>query len=99
VRGLVLEVDELRQADQETKRLLFEKSQETLRIYARNNDLCTEMDSLKKELGSKDEEMAQAKEALAKLEEEVARLKEEVVRKDELFQQTKYELTNDAADA
>jgi len=98
VTRLTLEVEELRKADRETKGLLLEKSQETLRIYASNNDLLTEVDSLKKEVGSKDEEMTQVMEALTKLEVEMARLKEEVVRKDELFQQTKVELTSDVAD-
>jgi len=39
VTGLTLKVEELRKADRETKGLLFEKSQETLRLYARNGDL------------------------------------------------------------
>ena len=34
--GMILKIAELRKSDQETKKLLFEKSQETLRIYARN---------------------------------------------------------------
>ena len=37
--GRILEMAELRKSDQETKKLLFEKSQETLRIYVRNTDL------------------------------------------------------------
>jgi len=36
--GMILEMAELRKSDQETKKILFEKSQETLRIYARNTD-------------------------------------------------------------
>jgi len=56
-----MEVEELCKADRETKGLLFEKSQETLRLYARNGDLRTEVDGLKKELGSRDEEMVQMK--------------------------------------
>jgi len=99
VTGLTLEVEELRKANRETKGLLFEKSQKTLRIYARNSDLRTEVECLKKELGGKDEEMAEVKETLAKLDEEMAKLKEEVVHKDELFQQTKDELTSDATDS
>jgi len=99
VTGLTLEVEEFRKVDRETKGLLFEKSQETLRIYSRNSDIRTELDSLKKDLGSKDEEMAQVKEESTKLKKEVARMKEEVVRKDELFQQTKDELTSDADDS
>jgi len=71
---------------------LFEKSQEALRLYVRNDDLRTEVDGLKRELASRDEEMAQQKEELAKLEEELAH-------KDELFQQTKDELTSDATDS
>ena len=76
-------MEELRKADRETKAILFEKSQEALRLYARNGDLRTKVDGLKKELVSRDEEMARQKEKLA--------------RKDELFQQTKDELTNDVA--
>jgi len=71
---------------------LFEKSQETLRLYARNDDLRSEVDGLKKELGSRDEEMAQLKK-------EMAKVKEEVICKDELFQQTKDELTSDVANS
>ena len=56
---LTLEVEELRKADRETKGLLFEKSQETLRLYARNDDLRIEVNGLKKELASRDEEMVQ----------------------------------------
>jgi len=78
VTGLTLDVEELRKADRETKGLLFEKSQETLRLYSRNGDLRTEVDGLKKELANRDEEM---------------------VRKDELFQQTKNELTSDVVDS
>jgi len=72
VTGLTLEVEELRKIDRETKAILFEKSQETLRLYSRNDDLRTEVDGLKKELTSRDGEMAQ--------------LKEDMVCKDELFQ-------------
>ena len=63
-----------------------------MRLYARNGDLRTEVDGLKKKLGSRDEEMSQVKEELAKL-------KEEIVRKDELFQQAKDELTSDVVDS
>ena len=91
VTGLTLEVEELRKADRETKGLLFKKSEETLRLYARNSDLRTEVDGLKKELTNKDEEMAQLKEELTKL-------KEEMDCKDESFQQTKDELTSDVVD-
>jgi len=58
----ILEMVELRKSDQETKKLLFEKSQETLSIYARNTDLQAEGDDLKEKLGSKDAEVAQLKE-------------------------------------
>ena len=92
VTGLTLEVEELRKADRETEALLFEKSQEALRLYARNDELRTEVDGLKRELASRDEEMAQQKEELAKL-------KEELAHKDELFQQTKDELTSDVTDS
>jgi len=85
-------MEELRKTDRETKALLFEKSHEALRLYARNNDFRTEVDWLKRELASKDEEMAQQKEVLVKL-------KEELAHKDELFQQTKDELTSDSADS
>ena len=92
---MILEMAELRKSHQETKKLLFEKSQETLRIYARNTDLQAEVDDLTEKLGSRDEEVAHLKEKSAQLEEEMGRLKEELVHKDELFQQTKDELTGD----
>jgi len=97
--GLPLEVDELRKTDQETKKLLLEKAQETLRLYTRNGDLQAEVDGLKEKLGRRDEEVTQLKEKSTKLEEEMANLKEELVRTDELFQQTKDELTSDAAES
>jgi len=56
VTGLTLEVEELNKADRETKGLLFEKSQETLRLYARNGNLRTKVDDLKKDVASRDEE-------------------------------------------
>ena len=90
--GMILEMAELRKSDQETKKLLFEKSQETLRIHARNTNLRAEVDGLKETLGNRDEEVVQLKEKSAKL-------KEELVRKDELFQQTNDELTGDAVGA
>jgi len=37
--GKILELAELRKSDQKAKKLLFENSQETLRIYARDIDL------------------------------------------------------------
>jgi len=43
--------------------------------------------------------VAQLKEKSTKLEEEMTKLKEKLVRKDELFQQTKNELTSDAIGA
>jgi len=97
--GLALKVDELCKIDRETKNLLFEKSEETLRLYVRNGDLQAEVDGPKEKLGSRDEEMTQMKEELTKLKEEMAKLKEELVRKDELFQQTKDEFTSDVADS
>jgi len=97
--SLTQEVDELRKADQETKKLLFKKSRETLRLYARNDNLQAEVDGLKEKLGNRDEEVTQLREKLAKLEEEMANLKEELVHKDELFQETKEKLTNDVAES
>jgi len=51
--GMIFEMAELRKSDQETKKLLFEKSQETLRIYARNIDLRNEVDGLKETLDNR----------------------------------------------
>ncbi|XP_068500662.1 uncharacterized protein [Phaseolus vulgaris] len=91
LRGARKEASDLRQ---KLHLLAQEKIEleKTLRLYAKNDDLCIKVDKLKKELASRDEEMAQQKEELAKL-------KEELARKDELFQQTKDELTNDVADS
>ena len=58
VTGLTLEVEELRISHQETKALLFGKSQEALGLYARNNDLRTKVERLKGELADRDEKMA-----------------------------------------
>jgi len=75
----------LRRVRQETKALLFGKSQEALGLYARNNDLRTEVEKLKEEL--------------AEIDEEVARLKEELAQKDELLQKTKEDLMSDAVES
>ena len=97
--SMILEMAELRKSDQEIKKLLFEKSQETLRIYAKNTDLRAEVDGLKEMLGNRDAEVAQLTEKSIKLEEEMAKMKEELVHKDELFLRTKDELTRDAAES
>lgn len=89
--GMALEVDELRKSDQETKKLLFEKSQETLRLHARNGDLRAEVGKLKEKL----EEVTQLRKKSAQLEVMVGQLKEELARMDKLFQETKKKLTND----
>jgi len=78
-----LEVEELWKVHQETKALLFRKSQEAMGLYARNNNPRTEVEKLKGELAGRDEE--------------VARQKEELAQKDELLQKTKDELTSDVA--
>ena len=70
---------------QEIKALLFGKSQEALGLYARNNDLHTEVEKLNGEMDGRDEE--------------VARQKEELAQKDELLQKTKDELMSDFADS
>jgi len=85
VTKLTLEVEELRKVHQETKALLFGKSQEVLGIYVKNNDLRTEVENLKEEL--------------AKRNEEVARQKEKLAHKDELLQKTKEEMMSDSADS
>ena len=85
VTGLTLEVEELRRTSQETKVLLFGKSQEALRLYVKNNDLYIKVEKLKGELVSRDEE--------------VARQKEEIAQKNELLQKTNDELMSDVADS
>jgi len=65
VTRLTLEVDELWKVHQETKTLLFGKSQEALGLYVRNNDLRTEVERLKRELDGRDEQVARKKEELA----------------------------------
>jgi len=104
--GRILEMAELRKFDQETKKLLFQKSQETLRIYARNTDLRDEVNDLVEKLGSRDaevvqleEESTQLKVKLTQLEEQLAKMREELVRKDEHFLQTKDELTCNAVES
>jgi len=75
----------VRRVRQETKALLFGKSQEALGLYARNNDLCTDVEKLKEELTGRDEE--------------VARMKKEMAQKDELLQKTKENLMSDVAES
>ena len=91
------ELADLRQSKKETKRLLFEKSQEALLAHSKILPLRNEVIELK----DKAEEV-QAK--MAKLEEratqqEVRLGKGELAHKVKLFNQTEEELTYDVADA
>jgi len=104
--GKILEMAELRKSDLATKKLLFEKSQETLSLYAKNTDLRADVDDLMGKLGSKEaevdqlkEESAQLREKSIQLEEQLSKLREELARKDELFVHTKDELVCDAAES
>jgi len=96
-----LEASDLRKSELAFKKLLFEKSQEALGAHAKALDLQTEVIGLKEEVVQSKENSAKLeeefKEKSSQLEEQLGKLREELARKDELFQQTKEELTNDEA--
>jgi len=92
-------VSVLRQTDKETKKLLFEKSQETMSAHSRILDLRKEVVALQEKAEESQAKMAMLEERATQREVQFGQLEGELVRKEELFIQTKEELLNDAADA
>ncbi|XP_068503759.1 uncharacterized protein [Phaseolus vulgaris] len=97
--ALYLEVSDLRQTDKETKKLLFEKSQEALGAHAKVLTLRTQIIGLQDKAEESQAKMTRIEERSSQQEKQLGQLEEELAHKDELFKQTKEELTNDATDA
>ena len=89
----------LRQTDKKTKRLLFEKSQETLSDHAKVLSLRNKVTNLQEKVEESQAKMAKLEERATQQEVRLGQLEGELVRKDELFNQTKEEFTNDASNS
>jgi len=76
--GRILEMAEFCKSDLATKKLLFEKSQKTLGLYAKNTDLRVDVNDLTGKLGSWEAEVVQLKEESAQLKEKSAQLEEQI---------------------
>jgi len=96
---LHLELEDLLQTDKETKRLLFENSQEVLSALAKILPLRNEVISLQEKAEETQAKMARLQERATQQEVRLGQLERELVRKDELFSEIKEELTSDAAGA
>jgi len=97
--ALYLELLDLRQTDNETKRLLFEKSQEALSAHAKVLSLRNKVIDLQEKAEESHAKMVRLEERATQQEVRLGQLERELVCKDELFNQTKEELTNDDADS
>jgi len=97
--ALHLVLANLRQTDKETKRLLFEKSQEALRAHAKVLPLQNEVLALQEKAEESQAKMARMEERATQQEVRFGQLEGELVCKDKLFNQMKEELDTDAAGA
>ena len=97
--ALYLEVSSLRQADEETKKLLFEKSQEALRAHAKILDHRKEVIDLQEKAEESQAKMVRLEERATQQEVQLGQLEGELACKVEHFNQTEEELTIDVADA
>jgi len=89
----------LRQSKKETKRLLFEKSQEALSAHSKILPLWNEVIELKDKVKEVQAKMAKLEERVTQQEVRLSQLEGELAHKVELFNQIEEELTNDVADA
>jgi len=92
-------VSALRQTDKETKKLLFENSQDTLSTHAKILDLRKEVVVLQEKDEESQAKLARLEERATQQEVQIGQLKGELARKDELFNQIKEELTEDVVGA
>ena len=97
--ALYLEVSALRQTDKETRKLLFEKSQETLSAHAKILDLRKEVVGLQEKAEESQAKMGRLEERATQQEVQLGQLEGELARKEELFNQIKEELTEDVVGA
>ena len=97
--ALYQELASLRQSEKETKRLLFEKSQEALQSESKILPLRNEVIELKEKVEEAQAKMAKLEERATQREVQLGQLKGQLAQKVELFKQTEEELTNDIVDA
>jgi len=97
--ALHLELVDLRQTDKETKRLLFEESQEALSAHAKILPLRNEVIVLQDKVEDTQAKMVRLEERATQQEVRLGQLEGELVRKDEVFSEIKEELTNDVVGA
>jgi len=97
--ALHIELADLRQIDKESKRLLFEKSQEALSAHAKILPLLNEVIALQEKAEETQAKMARLEERATQQEVRLDQLEGELVRKDELFSEIKKKLISDAAEA
>jgi len=81
---LYLEVSSLRQADKETKKLIFQKSEEALRAHTKILDLCKEVIDLQEKMEGSQAKMVRLKERATQQEVQLRQLERELARKVEL---------------
>jgi len=93
------ELVNLCQTEKETKRLLFEKSQEALSAHSKILPLRNEVIELKEKAEETQTKMARLKERATQQEVQLGQLEGELARKVELLKQMEEELTNDVVDA
>ena len=93
------ELENLRRTEKETKKLLFEKSQEALQAQSKILPLRNEVIELKDKAEEVQAKMAKLEERATQREIQLGQLEGELTHKVELFMQTEEELTNDVVDA
>ena len=93
------ELTSIRQSEKETKRLLFEKSQEALQSESKIIPLRNEVIELKEKVEEAQAKMAKLEERATQCEVQLGQLEGQLAQKVDLFQQTEEELTKVAIDA
>ena len=89
------ELANLRQIEKDTKKLLFEKSQEALLAHSKILPLRNEVIELKEKAEETHAKMVKLEERATQQEVQLGQLEGELAHKVELFKQTEEELTND----
>jgi len=92
-------LENLRQIEKDTKKLLFEKSQKALLAHSKILPLLNEVIKLKEKAEETQAKMAKLKERATQQEVQLGQLEGELAHKVELFKKTEEELTNDVVDA
>ena len=92
-------MENLRQIEKDTKKLLFEKSQKALLAHSKILPRLNEVIKLKEKAEETQAKMAKLKERATQQEVQLGQLEGELAHKVELFKKTEEELTNDVVDA